>query len=447
VPKTPFLAALLCLGLALPASAAAPPPPPPWQPAVERLITQLGDPDHRRRDEAERRLRAEGVRVVPLLRKALGRPDAELRRRALRLIPILETEALLAPRRLTLAVTAKPLPAILAEISRQTGYKVQYYPASPVAEAYTCDFKDVTFWEAIDRLCREANLVVQTGYGDGQVGLQQADGHSPYVGRDGPFRYQANNFQLYRHVELGLVGGKSGAPPARSENLTFTFTLFAEPRLPFLGLGEVRLESAYDNEKNSMLVPRESPGMIEPGFGGRMWSRRYYGGGNRQLALQAQVNLHRPSEKATRVKEMRGVVPVTLLVEQKPLVVTDKVLSAKGKKVVAGDTQFSFDDVVKLPGNQYQLKLTITNQNKDNPGLHTWMNSLYQRIELQDDKGVRYQNWGTSWGGSGVNQVNWTLTYSAQGLGKVGPPTRFVYHQWVTRQHNITFEFKNLPLP
>src|SRR5947209_985479 len=98
VLKTPPLAALLCLALALPASAAAPPPP-AWRPAAERLIARLGDPDHRRRDEAERRLRAEGARVVPLLRKALGRPDAELRRRALRLIPILETEALLTPRR------------------------------------------------------------------------------------------------------------------------------------------------------------------------------------------------------------------------------------------------------------------------------------------------------------------------------------------------------------
>jgi hypothetical protein len=447
VDKTIPLAVLLGVGLALPVWAAAPPPAPPWQPAVERLIAELGDRDHRRRDEAERRLRGEGVRAVPLLRKALGRPDAEVRRRVLRLIPLLEARALLAPRRLTLKVNAKPLTAVFAEITRQTGYKVLYYQNGPPgkAEGYSFDLKDVTFWEAIDTICRAANLVVQHSYGDDQVRLHHAGGHSPYVGRDGPFRYQANSFQLYRNVELGLVGEKGAAPPARTENLTFTFTLCAEPRLPLLSAGEARLDAAYDSERNSMLVPRVNQ-EVEL-MGGRMWSRRYYGGGSRQLTLQTQVNLSRPSQKATAVKLLRGVVPVTLLVEQKPMVVSDKVLAAKGKKVVVGDTQFAFDDVVKMPNNQYQLKLTITHQNKTDPNDYTWMNTLYQRMELQDAKGARYQNWGTSSSSSSNTQMNITLTYSSQGLGKVGPPTKFVYQHWTTRQHDIRFEFKDLPLP
>ncbi len=221
-----------------------------------------------------------------------------------------------------------------------------------------------------------------------------------------------------------------------------------------LGMGEVRLTAAYDEDKNSMLAPPvandNQPAMMLPG--GRMGFMRHrlfshYGNGNRSYMQQGQLTLHRPSERASRVKVVRGVIPVTLLVEQKPVVVADNVLKAKGKTSRAGTTAFRFEDITVQANKQVQIKLTITEDNKDNPNDWTWMNTMYQRIELQDDKGNKFGVFGTSWGNSAPNNVQMTLTYGAQGNAKMGPPSKFVFQQWKTIQHQVHFEFKDLPLP
>ena len=82
----------------------------------------------------------------------------------------------------------------------------------------------------------------------------------------------------------------------------------------------------------------------------------------------------RASPKARTLKLLRGSVPVTLLVEQKPIVVTDKVMSAKGKKFKADGVQFSFEDVNKQPNGQYQIKMTITNDAAESDP--NWINNL-----------------------------------------------------------------------
>jgi hypothetical protein len=287
---------------------------------------------------------------------------------------------------------------------------------------------------------------VQANWGDDTVRLYRQGGHNRHVGRDGAFRYLANSFSMHRQVDFGLVGPKTG-PPTRSEQLTLSLTLFAEPRLPILKLGEVRLDAAYDSEKNSMLVPPDPPGGP---FAGRGIARSYYYGGGKQLSAQTQVQLARPSAKATSVKLLRGVIPVTLLVEQKPLLVTDKLMSAKGKKVVVGDAEFNFGDVKKLANGQVQVQVNVTNRGKTtDPNDYSWQNSLYQRLEVQDDKGTRYHPWSTSWGGSGPGNVQLTMTYGVFGAvpAKAKPPTKFIYHHWVTRDHFVPFTFRDLPLP
>jgi hypothetical protein len=119
----------------------------------------------------------------------------------------------------------------------------------------------------------------------------------------------------------------------------------------------------------------------------------------------------------------------------------------KGTKSEIGGTKFSIDDVTETPAKQYQLKLSISEDLKDNPNDYSWMNSLYQRIELQDDKGVKFQIVGTQWNNSAANHVEMMLTYGAPGGVKPEPPTKLIYHSWTTEQHLIPFEFKDLPLP
>ncbi len=442
------LSVVLSLGLTAPGRAA---PPDADNAALERLVEQLGDRDFRKRDEATRQLESAGARALPVLKKALDHADAEVRRRVRELVPQIETALLLAPRRVTLKMTDKPLRAIFDEMTKQTGFKIEFWTSPQnVGQTFRCDFQNVPFWQALDQLCREANLVLQQTYGDERIILQSQGGYTPHVGYDGPFRFVPTGFQMVRNLEFGLVG--SGQTAQRHETLTLSFLVFSEPRLPLLGMGEPRLEAAYDADKNTMLPPTNTENASEVAFfpGGGMVRRHFvhrYGNGNRSYMQQGQLTLHRRSERPSRVKVVRGVLPVTLLVEQMPVVIADNVLKAKGKKSMAGTTTFHFDDVVVQPNKQYQIKLNITEDNKDNPNDWTWMNTLYQRIELHDDKGKAFHVYGTNWGNTAPNNVTMTLTYGAPPNGKLGPPSQFVFQQWRTMQHHVRFEFKDLPLP
>jgi len=421
-----------------PVRPAAPPPV-----KIETWIEQLGDEDFRKRELAVRMLQAQGAAALPALRKAIKHPELEIRRQVVELIPTLEMMAVLAPKRVTLKASNKTLQDLFAEITKQTGLKVEFWTNNP-QQTYSVDFRNVTFWAAVDRLCRDGGLVLQHGYGDERVRLQQSNGYVPFVIHDGAFRFSANNIHQSRNLDLSFVNRDAG-PGQRNETLSFTFTIFVEPRLSILGMGDIKLSAAYDNENNSLL-PNQAPQDPEMQFlMARRWSSGRYG--NRSNTIQTSANLRRVSEKATTIKVLRGTVPVNLLTEQKPVVVTDKVLTDKGKKLKVDSTSILLHEATVLPTKQVQLKLAITEDSKDSND-YTWMNTMYQRLQLLDDKGNPYQNHGTSWGNSGPNHVELTMTFGPPpAAGKDASPAKLVFQSWSTVTHLLAFEFKDIPLP
>ncbi len=442
--KTFPLAVVCCFTLAAALRADAPPAEPPPDPAVVKLIEQLGDHDYRVRDEASLALKAAGPKVLPALRQALTNPDAEVRRRVDELLPVLENAALLAPKRVTFKIADKPIKDAFDELIRQTGYHVEYNVNDP-NKLYSFDFQDASFWEALDKISRSSGLVLQQGYGDDHVRLFQGDGASPFVHYEGAFRFAATGFSQYRNIDFGQAARPAPAP-SRTDSLTLMFTVFVEPKMAILGVGEAHLDAAYDNEKNSLLIPIDPNQFLNNPFGGRRWTAGKYGNGNRMYTMQTQVNLQRPSEQATTAKVIRGTIPATLLVEQKDAVVTDKLAQAKGTKAEIGTTQFVIEDVTEQPGKQYQIKMAITEDLKDDPNDYSWVNSLYQRIEVLDAKGNPMQVFQSNWMNQSANHVEMQMTYGTNN-GKPEPPAKLIYHTWITRQVNIPFEFKDLPLP
>jgi len=447
-----LLAALVLFVLAAAAggqaSSADKPDPKPAAPTVEQLVEQLGDPDFRKRDLAADLLKAEGLKAVPAMKAALKHPDPEVRRRLLDLIPNIETTALLAPKRVTLKAKDKTLNEIFAELSKQTDYKYEFSHNNPNAK-FSVDLDKATFWEAVDQVGRQTGMDLQQGYGDDRVRFYwRGDGNgggSPYTCTDGAFRFAATGFQLYKHVDLTQPGRGANS---RSESLTLMFSIQSEPKLPLLGVGEPRLSAAFDTEKHSMLPPSNpNEGVEWEGRGGRHISR--YGNGNRMWYMQTQAYLVRASEKATGVKVVRGVVPVTLLAEQKPHVIAEKILEAKDKKATVGTTTLHVEEVTAIKNtNQISVRLTFNEDNGGNPNDYSWQNAIYQRLEVQDAKGNKFQLYGTNWGNSGPNSLQMTLTYAPMNPNqKPEGDVKLVFQEWKVIQHQLAFEFKDLPLP
>jgi hypothetical protein len=456
VLKPCYLIGLGVLGLALSAFAAAPPVESEEVKAARPLIEAMGDRDWATRERAEKKIVAMGMAALPILRKAAVHADPEVRRRAWRLLPGLEHAALVMPKRYTFNVVDQPISGVLEAMKKATGYKIEnnagtiMWPAGPDGKVppgerkFTYRFKNATYWEIMDRLTLDTRLQVQQNWGDDIIRLYHGGTTPAYSGYDGAFRYTANNFQMYRNVDLSRPAD-SVPGGGRSESLTLSLTLWAEPRMPFLGVETPRLEVARDDRKGSM-IPITTLSEYGDGnpWGGRFISRRYYGGGYKQPTIQVSVNLAAPSVGARRLALVKGVVPVSLLIDQKPIVVSDDIEKAKGTKKEVEGVEFHIQDYKALPNNQCQVQFTVNN--KAAPGDYTFMNTIYQRLELFDGAGVKYQNYGSSWGGGPAGVMNLTLTFGHFG-GKIGSPKKFVYHHWVTKTHEISFEFKDLPLP
>ncbi len=133
-------------------------------PAVDRLVERLGSDRYDERQEATKALDALGPLALDALRKASESPDPEVRRRATALVrqiqKRLDVDTTLAPRKLRLDVKDAPLSEVVAELRKKSRFDVQLDPklAEPDRKV-TLDTGEVSFWEALDKLCAAAGLV------------------------------------------------------------------------------------------------------------------------------------------------------------------------------------------------------------------------------------------------------------------------------------------------
>lgn len=440
--------------------------------AFSALVEDLGSPEFAKREAAADALRLGGQNSLQALRKAQNHPDAEVRRRAAELLGPLDASLRLAPKRVTLARKTRTFRSTLEEISKATGYTVEAWNNLEQQVEFGCD--NITVLEAVDQLGRITGTCLQQGYGDDRIRLG-AGNCPPLVTYDGAFRLVATSLQQYRNIDLANALPASpgafvaGPGSGRTETLTLGMAIFSEPRLPLLGVNEPRLIEAWTEDGQSLLPPATDSANTPR----RHVSR--YGNGYRSQTQMANVVLRRPSNSSGSIKSISGVVSCLVLVDQKQIPITTELAKSKGKSVEIGSTSFTIDEVTGVgenAGKPITVKLSVREKNNDNPGDYTWMNSLYQRLELTDAEGNKYQNQGSNWGTSGPNFATITFTFGPpvpqQKAAKVnmrgivlpglpiapakpakpaGPPTKLMYTTWDTMDHLVPFTFKDLPLP
>jgi hypothetical protein len=137
---------------------------------VDHWVRQLSSPELSLRDEAEQKLIGMGPKILDILEaiKDTGSPtEAQKRDTLAKIRRQLENE--LARRStkattITLHAAGKPLSEVLAEITRQSGSKLddmrRQMGQEPTDAKITVDFDKAPFWEALDKTLDQANLTV-----------------------------------------------------------------------------------------------------------------------------------------------------------------------------------------------------------------------------------------------------------------------------------------------
>jgi hypothetical protein len=422
------------------------PPAANLRPEAQRLVDLLGSGRFWQRLAAMDDLEKLGPTILPDLHDAAKKPtDPEVRRRLEEVILKLETAGALKPTLITLKVTDQPLRKIAEAIGRQAGYRIEVWPPAGADERdkrlLSVDFQNISFWEAIQQLCELGGMILQEGwYGNDNmtIRLQLGDALPGFVSLDGPFRVVARSLNYSRNLDLG--GNRPGAnqapavlEPRRQEWLNLNLTISVEPRLPLYGVGQPNLEEALDDLSQS-LKPLPSQAQTQV--------RQSYYSGYRGYMQSVALSLN-PMANGRRIKSLKGTIPVTLIALQRPKIVVEKLGEVKNQTFKSGLTTLVLEDVTKN-GNQVTLKLNVTEALPRGVGQdYSWLNTVMQRLEVLDDKGVKMQSFSSSWGMNG-NSVQGTFTYGGAGGGT---PSRLIYYDWITLSHDVPFTFQDLPLP
>lgn len=407
--------------------AAADPPTP-----IEKLVEQLGNPSFPVRERATKALRERGPEALPAVRKALESKDEEVRKRAESLIPTLEIEEALLPKRVTLSGTSKTAGDAITDLGKQTGYQITVnLKDRPLTDLVA--MKDVPFWDAMEALTKSSGQVISYDSSQKAIRLMPAPTRSPFVNVRGPFRLEAAWFHEDR--DLDLTESKPGSEGWRNHRLTLSVSILAEPRLTLLKVGPAKVEEAVDADGKSLVEPddKEAPGRLQRPMRGTFRGEHLH---------SSDVRLRRASETAKTAKVIRGTIPVHAILIRNPTVISSKVTEAVGTTFKAGNESLAITEVNNQGGNNLMVSVRVP-YDQSQPQQREW----HERFHLEDDAGNRFQMNGR---GTSSNGREYTISmYFAPPFNKqkVGPPTKLVFEDWVVHDHAIPFEFRDVPLP
>jgi hypothetical protein len=427
------------------ASDAAQPASKPKKEAVEKTIQELGAENYKVRTAAAKALERFGPEVLPFLKEAFRKSDdPEVRRRIEDMLPGMEHAAALSPTRITLSFKDKPVKEVLAELSKQAGYKFDISPQGDQREKkqVTLEMKDAPFWVALDRVCATCGLYFQEGwYGGDQASIRLEYGEAANAPGltyfDGPFRVSARGFNYSRNVDFlngpRRVGPQGAAPQLvqRSETLQMNISISVEPKLPLLSVNQPSITEAADENNQSLIPPNQ----------GQTHYSYYHGYRSFTHQVQAQLT---PSKDGKTIKSLKGTIPVTAISAQREKLVIEKILDVKNKSFKAGNTTVNVESVTRS-GEEIEIKLNVTEGAEKGGPNNMRVNTLNQRFGLFDEKGTKFYGYFSRWTGQG-NGGGGTMRFHNNGQN-VGDPVRLVLYEWTTVSHAVPFEFKELPLP
>jgi hypothetical protein len=210
-------------------------------------------------------------------------------------------------------------------------------------------------------------------------------------------------------------------------------SVLAEPRFRLLAVEHARVEIAFDENEKPLKSPPPEDERKKDLISLKEMVRQ-------DFQHTAEVLLQRSSERTRTIRRLRGTIPVKVVVERKPVVVTEKFLESKGTRFQIGGETLEITQAEQTEGGQCYVRLAVP---PDRDGIRTYW---HKRIHLEDARGNRYRPAGHGTSSSG-GEHHVMVDYARPEGPMTGRPTRLIIEDQVTLTHPIPFEFKEVPLP
>lgn len=399
----------------------------PKEPTTEQLIAQLGHKTFAVREKAMVALRAKGPVVLPDLKKALAGPDAEVRERLQVLIPELEKVAALTPKKVTLNEKQQTVTAIAKNIEAQTGFKMSVHVTNTKNELFDIECKDLPFWEAMHLVQERTGYGVATSQYDQSLRLQMIPVPSKFFVNHGPVRLELHHLHEDRDFFFKEAGVDKQAKQLHL--LSLNFKVMSEMRHNVYSVGEPIIDAALD-ENGKAYEMLKKDGNTE--YSSSRWGAMFI--------ADSQIRLRRGHENAKTIRELKGTIPVQLVIEKRKVLISDNFEKANGTTFRVGNDTLKLTQV-KMDGGNPHMEMTVPAQDGRRDA-----NNWHERVILEDAAGLKYSINGRGTSSSGNNDYRISVYFGSNG-NKIGPPAKLFIEDWVTVVYPVPFTFKDIPLP
>lgn len=263
---------------------------------VRRLVRQLDHDELSKREAAERALVELGPEVLEHLLPANARTPAEVKARLERIVSVLEhtaAEAAVAATHVTLNGNLL-MSEVFAEINQQTGNKIvdfrENFGQEATDEQVAVDFDETPFWQALDTVLDQLNMVPYAYGGQpGAVTVVAAEpGQLPSASRvsyGGLFRLEATQVEATRDLRN----------PA-NEGLRLNLEIMWEPRLTPISLQQPLDQLIALDEDGTAVEIDGRQGAPESAVQSRV------------SAVELNLPLKLPARGVQRIAELRGTL-------------------------------------------------------------------------------------------------------------------------------------------
>jgi hypothetical protein len=404
---------------------------------VAQLIERLDAPKADARDAAEKALIELGPKILPLVPEAEKVKGAELKQRIGRVRTALidaRDAADIGPSRITIKAEGMRLTEVVRLLRKQSGNEItdlrEQLGTEVTNPTLDLDIQDKPFFEALDLICRKAELTPNFFTGDGTIGLVAGAPDLPNeigggpkfktkVIYAGPFRILFKNIAISRDF-----AGDSSSAVAQ-------FEIAWEPRLRPMLMALKTEDVAIKDDKDQAVEPsvsdESSSVVLRP----------------ENPVAEMNLNMIAPERAAQMLKSLKVKADITLPSSMKQFRFASMTKPGEQKQ---GDIS------VKLESTDVEEQIWRVNVELDYPGQGAAFESYRQglfnnRIWLQKADGSRFEHNG------GQNQTagdGGKLGFEYLFVDVPGKPAdySFVYE---TPSKVITipleFEYKDVPLP